>query len=72
MNSKEDDIENQKLIPFSTIEDAYKIIQTQQATINRLTSELTKKSNKISIETYEKALNDLEVIKIKMVNSLFY
>ena len=44
-----------------TIEDLYRIIQVQQSTINKLTSELTKKSQTIPRENHEKILNELEV-----------
>jgi hypothetical protein len=47
-----------------TIEDLYRIIQVQQSTINKLTSELTKKSQTIPRENHEKILNELEAFEL--------
>lgn len=43
------------------LQDLYKIIQVQQNTINKLNSEISKKSHSVSRELYEKSLNDYEV-----------
>merc|ERR1712127_553350 len=44
----------------TNIEELYKIIEIQQKTINKLTAELTHKSQGIPRGSYQKALNSLE------------
>ena len=48
----------------NNLDDLYKVINVQQSTINKLTLELTKRSQTIPRHVYEKTLNELEVPKI--------
>jgi hypothetical protein len=52
-----------------SVEDLYKIIQLQQSTINKLTQELSKKSQAVPREQYERTLNELETEKYEHAKS---